>query len=151
VATEQMTSILHHYFFFILIASIGVVQIAASYVGISKLAFFKRPLWGYLFGLAAIAAAYLWFFICHDLHVRHINLEGKEQLGGFALGVGAGVFISNIVSSLIHHKGSAPAEAGEGGLETLKETTYLKVMVANARALPQLLSKLPELWRGLRK
>lgn len=51
------------YFLFIFLASLGVLQIAASYANLSGLSFFKRPIWGYIFGSLAVAGGFSWFYI----------------------------------------------------------------------------------------
>ncbi len=56
------------YFLFIFLASLGVLQIAASYANLRGLSFFNRPTWGYILGLLMVAGGFCWFYTMANPH-----------------------------------------------------------------------------------
>jgi len=119
------------YFLLAFMANLGVLQMAAAYAGIKGLSLFNRPVFGYLFGAALIAGGFVQFFVAGGHSPRTI-IEGSPQfallIGGAAAAIAATVIISSVIKLRVAHS------EGQGvGLEALKETTYLRLIVAGFR------------------
>lgn len=63
-----MLTLAGEFFLFIFLASLGVLQIAASYTKLRGLSFFRSPIWGYIFGSLAVAGGFSWFYIVGNPH-----------------------------------------------------------------------------------
>ena len=144
------------YFLFIYLASLGVLQIAASYSKLRGLSFFTRPIWGYIFGFLAIVGGFSWFYIVGNPHPEVAYTIGVGDLfrygfsnpnppsTGLILGAGESVFFFLLAvgcsflttiafSSIVKFRISprTPEEKkGEApeGLEALREMTFFQAI-----------------------
>jgi len=156
-----MLTLVGVYFIFIYLASLGVLQIAVSYVNLRGLSFFTRPFWGYIFGFLAIAGGFSWFYIVGNPHpevgyaitvsdifrygfsnpmppdIGLIMGEG-ESVFFFLLAVGCALLTTIIISSIVKCRISprTPEEMKEEapeGLEALKYMTFFQAITRSLR------------------
>ncbi|MBE0415409.1 MAG: hypothetical protein IBX36_02570 [Dehalococcoidia bacterium] len=147
------------YFLFIFLASLGVLQIVASYDNLRGLSFFSRPTWGYIFGSLAVVGGFSWFYIVANPHpevayaitfgdifhygwsnpkLADIGLimgEG-ECVVFFLLALVCALLTTFLISSMVKSK-IAPSQRGvhEGsvGLEALREMTFFQAVRRSLR------------------
>lgn len=117
------------YFLMVLIAAIGILQIAAAQSGLKGLSFFKKPILDRLFGLIAIVGGFCFFYGTEYRNVR--SLEGSQQFEYYLAGVAAAVFLTLVVSSLINFNLRGSVGREERGLEALKKTNYFRALYIN--------------------
>jgi len=123
-----MDSFAATYLLLIFGGSLGVYQIAAAAGKFSGLRFFGRAILTYIGGALILGATFGWFFSTVDLHVRHAQIEGSEQLGFFLLGSFLALVTTFLISSLGNLRHNNPddvAVIGEG-LEDLKGKTVFQ-------------------------
>ena len=149
------------YFLFIFLASLGVLQIAASYTHLNGLSFFSRTIWGYIFGTLVVAGGFSWFYAIGNRHPdvsyestlidifrygwsifvpqgRAIVMGEGEYVLIFLLAVGCALLITLAISSIVKSGISAGTpedingEASEG-LEALKGMTFYQAFTRGLR------------------
>jgi len=116
-----------NYLLLIFGSSLGILQLAAACAGLKGLSLFRRQILNYLSGFLFLGTTYLWFFSQANLHTRHAEVEGSQQLGFFLLGAFCAVVFTFFASSLLHHGTEAEGPASEG-LEALRELTLLQLI-----------------------
>jgi hypothetical protein len=118
------------YFIFVLLAALGVVQMAAAYNSLRGLLFVRvRPL-AFLGGMVATGLAFLWFFMSEPRNIPDTRggLDGNEMAGLFALAAGSAVILTLLLTSLSNR--SMPwAGRLDPGLDALRQTTYARALV----------------------
>jgi len=117
------------YFLMVLIATIGILQIAAAQAGFKGLSFLKKPTLDRLFGLLAIIGAFWFFYGTEYRNVR--SLEGSQQFSYYLAGVAAAVFLSLVISSLTNFALRGRVERDDRGLEALKKTNYVRALLSS--------------------
>lgn len=124
------------------LSSLGVLQIAAAHSRLRGLLFFQSPFRSTALGLALVACGFTWFFAPGPRLLPDTagGLNGNQQALLFSVSAGTAIFSTMLGSSLVNHR-RFTARVGAGGLEALRETTYLHAIQ----------SKLKELWNYLRK
>ena len=149
------------YFLFIFLASLGILQIAASYTNLKGLSFFSRTAWGYIFGALSIAGGFSWFYIVGNPHpevgyaitasdifrygysnpmppdIGLIMGEG-ESVFFFLLAVGCALLTTIVISSVVKSRISPitpedMSEKAEEGLEALKRITFFQAITRSLR------------------
>jgi hypothetical protein len=115
------------YFLFVLVASLGTLQIAAAYAQLKGLSFFNRPVIGCIIGSLALVLAFSWFFASDD-RIGLPIIEGFEQFYLFLCGMATAILITLILSSIIKSRKISYGEVEEEGLEALKNITYLQAI-----------------------
>ncbi|MBI4299073.1 MAG: hypothetical protein HY666_04855 [Chloroflexi bacterium] len=118
------------YYLLIFIASLGVLQIVASYSGLRSILFFKRSSVARLGGMAAIIAAFVWFFASEPRNINDTRggLDANNQALLFALASLTAVIATLIGSSLVNVRMRGNSTSPEDGLEALKETSFLQAL-----------------------
>ena len=123
------------YFFLVFVATIGVLQIAASLGRLNGLLLFKGHLIAGVIGLVLILGAFVWFFETGDRNINDYEggLDAPTQalfffLGGFA-GVGVTLAVSSVVNLRMNGKQPAPDE----GLDALRGTNYVRALSLSLR------------------
>jgi len=114
------------YFLMVLIATTGILQIAASQAGFKGLSLFRKPTIDRIFGLLAIIAGFWFFYGTENRNVR--SLEGSGQFAFYLAGVAAAVFLTLVVSSFVNFGLRGRLEREDRGLEALKKTNYLRAL-----------------------
>lgn len=149
------------YFLFIFLASLGILQIAASYTNLEGLSFFSRTARGYIFGALSIVGGFSWFYTVGNRHpdisyeITTSDLfrygwsisvpDGTELVMGegeyvivFLLAVGCALLITIMLSSIVKFRilSRTPedmSEKAEEGLEALKYMTFFQAITRNLR------------------
>jgi hypothetical protein len=110
----------------VLIATTGILQIAAAQAEFKGLSLFRKPALDRLFGLLAIVGGFCFFYCTENRNVP--SLEGSQQFQYYLAGVAAAVFLTLVVSSLINFGLRGRVEREDQGLEALKKTNYLRAL-----------------------
>ena len=137
-----MVPIASDYVIFCFLASLGVLQIAASYSQLRGLLFFQSAFRSISLGLTLIVVGFVWFFGPGPRLVPDTagGLDGNWQALFFSLSAGAAVIMMLVLSSIINHRRLA-AHPSNWGLEALRETTYLHIIQ----------QRLKDLWKKSQK
>ena len=118
------------YYLFALIASLGVLQVAASLGNLRGLLVFKSPVLARTLGLMAPIAAFIWFFTSETRNLNDYEggLDGNYQALLFLLGAVSATIITALLTSIVNARlaGREP-EPGEG-LEALAHNSYAKAV-----------------------
>jgi len=126
---EQLPDFKLDYFLTVLIASIGILQIAAAHAGLKGLSLFRKPTLDRLFGFIAIIGAFCFFYCTENRNVR--SLEGSGQFFYYLTGVAAAVLLTLIVSSLVNFSLRGRVEKEDRGLDVLRKTNYLRALFSS--------------------
>ena len=123
------------YFLLVFVASIGVIQIAASLGRLNGLLIVQRPLLVRGLGLVLVVAPFVWFFTTGE---RNINdheggLDAPTQALFFFLGTLAGGFVTFLASSLINAGMQGGTPSPEAGLDALKQTNFARALTNSLR------------------
>ncbi|MCH8205668.1 MAG: hypothetical protein IH956_01530 [Chloroflexi bacterium] len=118
------------YFLLVFIASLGVIQIAASSGGLNGLLIFKSPIVARALGLALAVAAFILFFSTDERNLNDYEggLDANTQALFFFLGVLAGGWVTFIGSSLVNIRMKGKDPSPDGGFDALRETNYLRAL-----------------------
>ena len=122
------------YFLFALVASVGVLQLAAAYSRLYGLLFLNRSLSAAL-GLALVVGAFIWFFASEPRNIPDTagGLDGNQQAILFTAAVGVALVVTLLASSL-RHRSMVGSDEQAQGLEALRDANYLRVLVKGLRA-----------------
>ena len=137
------------YFIMVFVASLGVMQTAASIGGLRGLLIFKRPMVARPLGVAIAAAAIVWFFAVAERNINDYEggLDSNEQGLLFFLAVAASGILTCVLTSLWnwrmadrHSCESKNPESNQAcapvtGLGALKNATWLQALSRNYRYL----------------
>ena len=115
------------YFLFVFIASVGTLQIAASYAQLRGLSFFNRSIAGYISGSLTVVLAFWWFF-ASEKRVGHCIIEGFEQFQLLIAGVATAIIVTITLASIIKSRKLPCCGSEETGLESLKYITHFQVI-----------------------
>ena len=128
------------YYLLVVIASCGVFQVIASLHGFQGMMFFNNRSGAMLIGLAALAAAFAWFFLSEPRNVPDsaLGLNGNEQFAYFFAGSGTGLAFTLVLASVRQWRFGVEHPGLPAGLDALRETTYFLVIY---RAIYRLLRR----------
>jgi hypothetical protein len=115
------------YFLLTFMGNLGILQLAAAYAGIKGLTLFDRPLYCYLLAVALIAGGFAQFFLLGG-HTPRTIIEGTAQFGCLVGGAAAAIATTILISSVVRLR-MAHSEGQGIGLEALKGTTYLRLIL----------------------
>jgi hypothetical protein len=137
-----MFSFATDYYICVLVATIGVLQIAFSIGRIRGLLVFKSPLVARTVGAVLVVSAFVWFF---GTGARNLNdfqggLDANGQALFFFFGAFTGVIVSFTVASVVNIRMMGPDAEPEAGLDAVRDTGY-------ATALARSLSYWRKNWR----
>ena len=92
------------YFIMVFIASLGVMQAAASIGGLRGLLLFKNPIIARLLGIAIAIAAIAWFFAVAERNINDYEggLDSNQQGALFFLAVAASGVLTCILTTLVN-------------------------------------------------
>ena len=151
-----MLELAMQYFLFILLASLGVLQIAASYGNLRGLSFFKRPILGYIFGAIMVAGGFTFFYLVANPNPVYpevvyalrfsdffefgwsnpypelwLIMGEVESIAFFILAVLCAILVTIVVSSIVKSK-MAPltdfTEENPEGVEKLRGMTFFQAI-----------------------
>ena len=118
------------YFLLVFVASLGVIQLAASFGGLNGLLIFKSPLVARSLGVALAVAAFIFFFTTDERNLNDYEggLDANTQALFFFLGVLAGGWVTFIGSSLVNMRMKGKDPSPDGGFDALQETNYVRAL-----------------------
>ena len=107
------------YFLMVFVASLGVMQAAASIGGLRGLLVFKNPLIARGFGIGLAIAAVAWFFLIAERNINDYKggLDSNEQGLLFFLAVAASGIFTCALTSLVNRRMAGSRGSGDGGME----------------------------------
>lgn len=125
------------YLLMVVLASAGVLQLAAVYGGLRGLLLHRNPTVSALLGLLMVAAGFIWFFAPGPRHIpdTHGGLAGNQQAGMFVIGATCAILLTLILSSLVNHKRLRFGPTNRNGLVGLRDATYLRLVGQGIRRL----------------
>jgi len=118
------------YILFVFIASLGVLQLAASLRGFSRLMLFRTKPLSYTFAAVCLLGSFGWFFGWDDRldeKIMMTGLEGGQQFFYFALSFFLAL-VSTLLLSSLRWRRLPPEDKDEEGLKVLSGKTYLQAM-----------------------
>ena len=121
------------YFLFVLIATLGVIQLAASVEGLKAILFFKNPFVARILGLILIVIGFVLFFSTGERNINDYEggLDANAQsLFFFLAAISAGLItfsVTSIVNMNMKPKNVWPTK----GLDNLKTTVYVQILIHN--------------------
>ena len=129
------------YFIMVFVASLGVMQTAASIGGLRGLLLFKSPIIARPLGIAIAVAALVWFFAVAERNINDYDggLDSNQQGLLFFLAVAASGTLTCALSSLWNRRlrvsASDSAQAPGAGLGALKTEIWWRALSRNYRYL----------------
>lgn len=119
------------YYLCVLVATIGVLQIAASIGEIRGLLIFKSPFIARGGGLALAATAFIWFFSAgtRNLNDHEGGLDANAQALFFFFGAFSAVIVTFTVASIVNYRMAGSRAPRDAGLDAVRETNYAKALV----------------------
>ena len=130
------------YYILVFVATVGVIQVAASFGKLNGLLFIKSPTVTRVLGLALAVAAFIWFFSTGDRNINDYEggLDAPTQSLFFFFGSATGFVFTFVVSTLVNARMNGGESSPEEGLDALRDTNY-------ARALAQSINYWRREWR----
>ncbi len=135
----MMFSFAADYFLMVFVASLGVMQAAASVGGLRGLLVFKNPLIARALGIAVAIAAVAWFFLSEERNINDYKggLDSNEQGLLFFLAVAASGMSTCVLTSLVNRRLGRDRSDGEmapeAGLGALRDGTWWQAVRRNYR------------------
>ena len=128
------------YYLLVVIASCGAFQVIGALHGLRGMIFINSRSASILIGMAALSAAFTWFFLSEPRNVPDsaLGLNGNEQFAYFFAGSGTGLAFTLVLASLRQWRFGADHPSSTAGLDALRETTYLLLIY---RAICRLLRR----------
>ena len=136
-----MFSFAADYFIMVFVASLGVVQAAASIGGLRGLLLFKNPVIARPIGIAIAVAAIVWFFAVAERNINDYEggLDSNQQGLLFFIAVAASGVLTCTLSSLwnwrMRHSASDVEHSPGAGLGALKDESWRHSLSRNYRYL----------------
>jgi hypothetical protein len=119
------------YYLCVLVATIGVLQIALSIGRLRGLLVFKSPLVARTVGLALVVSSFVWFFSTGDRNLNDVQggLDANTQALFFFFGAFTGVIVTFAVASVVNIRMAGPDAEPGAGLDAVKEASYAVALV----------------------
>ena len=137
------------YFIMVFVASLGVMQTAASIGGLRGLLVFKNPLVARPLGIAIAIAAIVWFFMVAERNINDYEggLDSNQQGLLFFLAVAASGVFTCVFTSLLNWRivdsrlrgndrkcrGMAGSVRQDAGLGALRHSNWFQALAHNYR------------------
>lgn len=130
------------YYILVFVATIGIIQVAASFGNLNGLLFIKSPIVTRVLGIALALAAFIWFFSTGDRNINDYEggLDAPTQSLFFFFGSSTGFVFTFVISTLVNARMNGEEPSPEEGLDALRDTNYI-------RALTQSISYWRREWR----
>ena len=123
------------YILFVFVASLGVIQIAASMGRLNGLLILKSPMVARLLSSILTVAAFIWFFATdtRNLNDYEGGLDANEQAVLFLLGALTAAVVTLGVSSIVNARMNGGDSAPDDGLDALKDGNYITALLHSLR------------------
>ena len=124
------------YYLMVVIAAVGILQVAASAGKLNALLFFKSALWSRTLGIGLAIAGPILFFVTAERNINDYEggLDGNFQGLYFILGTITALALTFAVTSLVNRRMAHPTQI-ENGIESLKRTNFIRALANNIRFL----------------
>ena len=121
------------YYLCVLVATIGVLQIAFSIGGVHGLLLFKSPLVARGLGSVLAVAAFVWFFATgpRNLNDYQGGLDANTQALFFFFGAFTAVIVTFVMASVVNLRMAGPDRGPSAGLDAVMETSYATALLRN--------------------
>ena len=119
------------YLLFVLLAALGVIQLASATARLRGLYIFATPALGKVSGLLLVLIGYARFFLATDRNAR--GLEGFQQAVLFSAASLGAVLFTLALSSLLRHRDLVPKGGQAGGLSSLASMTFYQAFFRSGR------------------
>ena len=135
----MMFSFAADYFIMVFVASLGVMQTAASIGGLRGLLVFKNPLVARPLGIAIAVAAIVWFFMVAERNINDYEggLDSNEQGLLFFLAVAASGVLTFILTSPLNawmrRRMGNGERAPDAGLGAMRHSNWFQALAHNYR------------------
>ena len=119
------------YYILVFIATVGVIQIAASTGPLTGLLIFKSPLVSRVIGAALVAAGFVLFFSTAERNINDYEggLDAPTQALFFFLGTMSGGLVTFLVSSVTNLRMNQGEPSPESGLDALEHTNFVRAVL----------------------
>jgi len=118
------------YFLFVFMVSLGVFQLAASWVKLEGMSFFPRRYLGYIFAAVMISGGYGWFFgVDRNIADTAGGISGPFLFGYLFGALFLALLVTLLFSSAVKARWGRPDSEGEqSGFEVLKRMTFFQAI-----------------------
>ena len=124
-------SFVFDYFLLVFLAASGLFQVVGAWKGLSGLLLLRHRCGSFLLGLVLLAGSFTWFYLSEDRNVPDTagGLNGNQQFAFFFAGLGAALAFTLVVASLVNRKLGRDDSTSAPGLDALKQSNYLRVLL----------------------
>ena len=121
------------YFLLVFVSALGVIQIGASFGGLSGLLFLQAPKAARALGTVLAVAPFIWFFSTGERNINDYQggLDAPTQALFFFLGTLAAGGVTFIVSSAVNWRMDRGAPAPEDGMDALRNASWARALAAS--------------------
>ena len=125
-----MFSFATDYTILVFFATVGAVQVAASLQGLNGLLLLGNRKASRVAGAVVVAAAFVWFFSTGNRNINDYEggLDANTQALFFFFGAFSALVFTLLASSLVNRRMDGPGPGSRAGLESLRDTTYLRAL-----------------------
>lgn len=119
------------YYLLVIVASFGVIQIAASVGRLNGLLIFRPAPAARAFGLVLVVASFIWFFTSDQRNINDYEggLDANVQALFFFLGAATALAATLALASIRNARLNDGEPALGEGLDALKRTNYARALV----------------------
>jgi hypothetical protein len=121
------------YFLLVFVSALGVIQIGASFGGLSGLLFLQAPKAARALGTVLAVAPFIWFFATGERNINDYQggLDAPTQALFFFLGTLAAGGVTFVVSSVVNWRMDGGAPAPEDGMDALRNASWARALAAS--------------------
>ncbi len=121
------------YFLLVFVSALGVIQIGASFGGLSGLLLLQTPKAARALGAVFAVAPFVWFFATGERNIgdHRGGLDAPTQALFFFLGTLAAGGVTFVVSSAANWRMDRGAPAPEDGMDALRNASWARALAAS--------------------
>lgn len=121
------------YVAWVFLACCGVLQLVAWYNHLDGLLLVPRRSLAGMAGAVLLGGSFIWFFASRNRNVPDTaeGIAGAAAFGLFVLGCALALLFTLVLSSVLSPVRRQEPPSGSGGLEALRQATYLKAVRAS--------------------
>ncbi len=121
------------YFLLVFVSALGVIQIGASFGGLSGLLFLQAPKATRALGTVLAVVPFIWFFATGERNINDYQggLDAPTQALFFFLGTLAAGGVTFIVSSAVNWRMDSGTPAPEEGMDALRDATWVSALATS--------------------
>ena len=121
------------YFLLVFVSAVGVIQIGASFGGLSGLLFLQDQKAARALGTVLAVVPFIWFFATGERNINDYQggLDAPTQALFFFLGTLAAGGVTFVVSSAVNWRMDRGAPAPEDGMDALRNASWARALAAS--------------------